>query len=78
LKKQNNSFLNCIDAVGDEPQLIYDHNQLVAALVKAEVFQAFLAWQQQPQTKSLANAFAKLREICAEENYQLEIPVRCD
>jgi hypothetical protein len=50
---------------------------LVAAVVKAEVFQEFLVWQQR-QKPSLANSFTELREICAEENYQLEIPPRRD
>jgi hypothetical protein len=61
-----------------EPQLIYDQNQLVAAVVKADMFQAFLAWQQQSQKASLASAFAELRELCAEENYVLEAPPRQD
>lgn len=34
-------------------------------------------FQQQPQT-SLASAFTELRQICQEENYSLEIPVRVD
>jgi|GEM_PF-865730 len=69
-------FSELIDAVIEEPQLIYDQNQLVAAVVKAGVFQEFLVWQQ--KKSSLANALAELREICAEENYQLEIPLRRD
>lgn len=71
-------FSELINAVVDEPQLIYDHNQLVAALVKADVFQEFLVWQQQAVNKTLANTFAELREICAEEDYQLESAARYD
>jgi len=77
IEEAQQKFSELIDAVTEEPQLIYDQNQLVAAVVKADVFQEFLIWQQQ-QKSSLANAFAELREICAEENYQLEIPPRCD
>jgi len=65
-----------IYAVTEEPQLIYDQNQLVAAVVKADIFQEFFVWQQQHQKPSLANAFAELRGICAEENYSLEVPPR--
>jgi PHD/YefM family antitoxin component YafN of YafNO toxin-antitoxin module len=71
-------FSELLNAVVDEPQLIYDHNQLVAALVKADVFQEFLVWQQQAENKTLANTFAELREICAEEDYQLESLARHD
>ncbi len=78
LEEAKQKFSELIDAVVEEPQLIYDENQLVAAVVKADVFQEFLVWQQQCQRPSLANAFAELRGICAEENYQLEVPPRHD
>jgi hypothetical protein len=46
--------------------------------VEAELFQDFLAWQQQQSKPSLADAFSQLRQLCAEENYTLEIPPRED
>lgn len=54
-----------------KPQLIYNHDKLV----EAELFQDFLAWQQQRQP-SLADTFSQLRQLCVEENYTLEIPTR--
>ena len=78
LEEAKQNFSELIYAVAEEPQLIYDQNQLVAAVVKADVFQEFLVWQQQHQKPSLANAFAELRGICAEENYSLEVPPRND
>lgn len=78
LEEAKQQFLELIHAVEDEPQLIYDRNQLVAAVVKAEVFQDFLHWQQQSTKSTLSNAFAELREICTEENYHFETPVRED
>ncbi len=63
-----------IDAMANEPQLIFDRDKLVAVLVEPKLFQEFLAWHQQQKTSSLANAFTELRQICAEENYILEIP----
>lgn len=77
IEEAKQKFSELIDAVVEEPQLIYDQNHLVAAVVKADVFQEFLVWQQR-QKSSLATAFTELREICAEENYQLEIPPRSD
>lgn len=78
LEDAKQKFSELIHAAIEEPQLIYDRNQLVAALVQADVFQEFLLWQQQSQKASLANAFAELRELCAEENYILETPPRSD
>ena len=71
-------FSELLDASVAEPQLIYDQDKLVAAVVEAEIFQEFLVWQQQHLKPSLADAFAQLRQICTEENYNLEVPSRED
>lgn len=68
-----------IDATNQEPQLIYTQEQLVAAIVDPQLFQEFLNWQQQFAAKpSLTKAFAELRQLCAQEDYSLEIPTRSD
>jgi hypothetical protein len=67
-----------IKAAVSEPQLIYNQDKLVAAIVEAELFQDFLAWQQQQRQPFLAASFTQLRQLCAEENYTLEIPSRED
>ncbi len=75
-------FSEIITAVSQTPQLIYRHNHLIAAVIRADLFQEFLQWQtKQPaqakqQPPSLAHAFAELRQLCAEENYSFEIPTR--
>ncbi|MEC4812248.1 MAG: prevent-host-death protein [Scytonema sp. PMC 1069.18] len=61
------------DAI-DEPQLIYNQDQLVAAVVEPEIFQEFLVWKDQHHQRSLAYVFAELRQICVEEDYSLEVP----
>jgi uncharacterized protein (DUF952 family) len=71
-------FSDLIQAVEQEPQLIYRQNQLIAVVVEAEAFQKFLQWQQQQTQRPLSQAFAELRQICEEENYTLEIPQRSD
>ncbi|MBW4481042.1 MAG: type II toxin-antitoxin system Phd/YefM family antitoxin [Tildeniella torsiva UHER 1998/13D] len=72
-------FSEVINAADQEPQLIYQHNFLVAAVIKADLFHEFLAWQQHRQQHlSLASAFTELRQICLEEDYMLEIPPRQD
>jgi len=69
-------FAELIRSTNLEPQLIYDRQQLVAVVVDAETFQEFLLWHQQCQTPSLADAFAELRRLCAEDDYSLEVPTR--
>jgi hypothetical protein len=67
-----------INAAVTEPQLIYNQEKLLVAVVEAELFQDFLAWQQQQRQSSLAASFIQLRQLCEEENYALEIPPRED
>ena len=52
--------------------------ELVDSAVEPEMFQEFLAWRKQRLKSSLADSFAELRQICAEENYTIEIPPRYD
>ena len=71
-------FNDLLQAVEQEPQMIYRQNELVAVVVEAEAFQKFLQWQQQQSQRPISQAFAELRQICEEENYVLEIPARGD
>jgi hypothetical protein len=74
IEEAQQKFSEVMSAAVSEPQLIYNHDKLVAAVVEAELFQDFLAWQQQQRKPSLGDAFSQLRQLCAEENYTLEIP----
>lgn len=69
-------FAEVIQAADQAPQLIYQDNFLVAAVIRADLLQAFLAWQQ--QQPSIASAFSDLRQICLEEGYTFETPPRQD
>ena len=70
------TFQEIISSTPEEPQLIYEGDRLVAAVVDSRVFQEFLNWQQQRKKDSSADAFAELRSLCAEEDYFLEITQR--
>lgn len=72
------NFPEIITAVGQTPQLIYQQNHLVAAIIRPDLFQEFLAWQAQKQSHSLSHAFSELRQLCIEEDYSFEIPSRSD
>ncbi len=56
------------------PQLIYNRNRFVAAVIPAASYEAFLAWQE--SQGSLWDDFSQLQKLCAEEDYILETPPR--
>jgi len=63
-------FSEVVRLVRDEPQLIFNRDRLVAAVVDPEAWQAFQTWQARQRQVSLAEAFDELRGIAAEENYE--------
>ena len=69
-------FSELVRAAEEKPQWIYNRGRLVAAVVPAEDLEQFLAWREQQDRASIADAFAELRRICAEESYELETPER--
>ena len=71
-------FSEVVRATAEEPQLIFNRNRLVAAVVDAKTFQAFQAWYDQQSRSTLAETFAELRRLCAEEAYTLTLPPRQD
>jgi antitoxin (DNA-binding transcriptional repressor) of toxin-antitoxin stability system len=71
-------FSELIHAAAKEPQLIYNRERLVAAIIEAEMFQEFLAWRDHTEKTSLADAFRELHQLMAEEDYTLEVPARKD
>jgi phage regulator Rha-like protein len=71
-------FSEMIHAANKEPQLIYNRERLVAAIIEAEMFQEFLAWRNHTAETSLADAFRELHQLMAEEDYTLEVPARQD
>lgn len=70
------SFSKVVHAAREEPQLIYNRDRLVAAVVEGEAFQEFVDWQRRYRRSSLASGAAKVRQACAEEGYVLEFPER--
>jgi len=67
-----------INATSQEPQLIYTEEELVAAILDPELFREFLTWRQKATKTSLSQVFKELQQLCTEEGYSLEIPLRSD
>lgn len=69
-------FSQVVKQAATEPQLIYDRDRLVAAVIDVEAFNAFNQWRERSQRRTLADEFAELRKIAEEENYELIVPPR--
>ena len=61
-----------------EPQLVYSRDRLVAAVISADLFEQFEAWREERRRKTLGQCFDEVREICREEQYELDTGDRVD
>ena len=59
-----------------EPQLIFNRERLVAAVVGGEALAELQTWEDRLHRRSLADAFDELRRIEADEDYVLSVPRR--
>lgn len=71
-------FSEVVRRASEEPQLIYNRDRLVAVMVQPEAFRGYEAWREERERRTLAEAFAELRAICADEGYELEPAERED
>ncbi len=69
-------FSDVVKQAAEEPQLIYNRDQLVAAVINGENFNAFQKWRDRTSQQTLAEEFAELRQLMREENYELKVPPR--
>ncbi len=68
-------FADLLQNTRKEPQSIFNRNRFVAAVIDAETFEAFEAWQKE-RRQSVANTLDELSTICQEDDYALETPSR--
>lgn len=71
-------FSEVVRRTAEEPQLIYNRDRLVAVVVQPEAFRGYEAWRKERERRTIGEAFAELRAICAEEGYEFELPARED
>lgn len=71
-------FSRLLRAAEKEPQWIYNRDQRVAVIVDAKRFDLYRQCFLETKQKSLAASFGELRQLCLEEEYQIETPVRRD
>lgn len=77
IAKARQNFSQLLQEAEQEPQSIYNRDQLVAAVVDAETYEAFQKWQN-AQKSSIAKELQTISTICQEEDYSLESPKRVD
>jgi prevent-host-death family protein len=70
-------FSEVVRAAEEEPQMIYNRNRRVAAVIGGEALDCFLDWRAR-QGRTLAAAFDELRELATGEGFELEVPPRAD
>jgi prevent-host-death family protein len=66
-------FADLLQNAHKEPQSIFNRNRFVAAVIDAETFAAFEAWQKE-RRQDMANALDELGDICWQDDYRLEPP----
>jgi prevent-host-death family protein len=71
-------FSELVRTAQQEPQLIYNRNQLVAAVVGGEEFGRFEQWRATQTQPSLAEECDALRALLEREHYHLPMAVRMD
>lgn len=71
-------FSEVVRDAGTEPQLIFNREELAAAVVSAEEYREFEEWRAERRMKPLGELFLEAREILAEERYTLRTPSRKD
>ena len=71
-------FSEVIRRSGVEPQKIYSRDRLVAAVVSPGALELLDGLDRYHATRTLGELFAEAREICAEEEYALDVGERVD
>ncbi|MGH7804380.1 MAG: type II toxin-antitoxin system prevent-host-death family antitoxin [Candidatus Binatia bacterium] len=71
-------FSELLNDVVREPQPIYRRSRRVAAVIRADELEAFEAWRQREQRRSLADDFRELREVRNDDAPAFDAPVRGD
>ncbi len=64
-------FSDLVRQTAEGPQLVYNRRRLVAAVIDAEQYRAFKEWSERAAGRTLADEFADLRRILAEEDWTL-------
>ncbi len=71
-------FSELVDAAATEAQPVYRRDDLVAYVVDPTTFAEFERWRHERTPRTVAEAFAELRQICMEEEFEFPETERWD
>ena len=71
-------FSEVVRKTAEGPQLVYNRERMVAAVIDAQTYQTFEAWREGRNRRSLADAFDELRRIAPKGGRTLPQPARRD
>ena len=71
-------FSQLIQEAGKEPQLIYNREKEVAAVISIDEYRDYMKLKEDYKAGSVGKQFSLLRDICQNENYTIEVPERED
>ena len=71
-------FAEVIRRSASEPQKIYRRDRLVAAVVNPRAVERLHQLEREQSARTLADLLAEAREICAGEEYRLDVGARAD
>jgi hypothetical protein len=60
-------FAEFVRAAEGSPQPVERHGRLVGVMIAPELYEAFLAWQRERQSRSVADAFRELAALSDDE-----------
>jgi PHD/YefM family antitoxin component YafN of YafNO toxin-antitoxin module len=79
ISRAKQSFSELVHSAKDEPQLIYEQNELVAAVISPDELRELQEYRESSRHRpSLAEAAARVRQVVLETGEELEIPPRTD
>jgi PHD/YefM family antitoxin component YafN of YafNO toxin-antitoxin module len=71
-------FSEVVRLTAEEPQVIYNRDQVVAVMVDAKEYAAFEQWRARKAPRTLGEAFAELRALAAGDEDPIPLAPRRD
>lgn len=63
-------FSDVVKQAATEPQIIYNRNTPVAAMIAAEDLAQYRAWKERQKPQTLADSFAELRQLLINAGFE--------
>jgi len=72
------NFADILNYCYQEPQLVYDKNDPVAAIVDIRLFKELVGQQRRKKLPSMAQLLDEIHSIVVEDSFEMNIPKRSD